>query len=190
MSYDLRGVSKILNSYPAQIESELEGNEELKVSLWNLCRSMDSCIPGNLSANEYYSKYCSIVQIEKNSIEHPFVNAVLNNQQMIIDIFFSLSDQGFNVNCHGEDGKTAAHVAASSGNLDFICNTKNLDIRVKDLFGNTVLHDAVHGNQYDVVDYLVNVQKMDPSAKNNARVSPAQLAEKERLSQISDLFKR
>ena len=62
-------------------------------------------------------------------------------------------------------------------------------MKVADLFGNTILHDAVSANQYDVVKYLVEEKKVNPKQKNKAFITPLQLAKQERLDRIAELLK-
>ena len=75
--------------------------------------------------------------------------------------------------------RTALHVAADNGSLDFIrylINTRKCDPFVRDKCHCTLLHFACARGQISMVQFLINEQGLDPFAKDQSQQSPLEIA--------------
>lgn len=186
---------RILNMRPSEINlSQIEqeagkvpgGVERITNLLNRFIVQVDPTQKPCQSIEEAFQKYCSLLEIDPKANEHPFSNAIFKNDQKIMSIFLSFKNEGFDVNCKGIGGKTAAHAAVvrcDSATLDKL-KEAGIDFEAKDDFENTPLHTAVTAKKKPAVEWLVS-QKVDIDATNKSNTSPLEMAELERFTDIA-----
>lgn len=142
------------------------------------------------SLEDAFRRYCVIVELGKKSKEHPFINALNNNNLSTIELFLDCVKNNFNPNCKGLYKRRAAHVIAEKGNSKVFRTFKDtLDWKTPDDFGNTPLHFAAKSNNIEVIQYLINCN-VDLDVRNKAGITAAQMAEAEgRKNAVSLLLK-
>lgn len=162
-----------------------EGIDKVKQILNRFIEQIDPAQADNHSMRASFDKYCLVLNSDKRSSEHPFVEAVKKQDSRIIHAFLQFQDEGFDINCTNTNQMTAAHVAAANGDIVILdeLSSKGLDLTSKDIFSNTPLHWAVLKKQEKTVGWLIehNVELDEP---NTGGFTAIQLAEKERFSSI------
>lgn len=146
--------------------------------------------PGAISLNNAVNTYKELLSQRIRGPNHPFVESVMVKNANIMNAYLRFLNEGFDVNCKGLNGKTAAHCGAMSGNIEVLEELfeKGLDLEVKDDFMNTPLHDAVIKNQKNVVKWLIE-KNVEINEFNSGYYTPLKIAQQENLREISKLLK-
>lgn len=188
-------VRMVINHHPAEVDiGKIQNNltDEETIRAKTVFKSFLSDLEKSESntLNECYEKYLSCFHMRKDSEEHPFVKAIEDGDNETINKFIELVDIGFDLNCCGGDGRTAAHAAATAGNVILLNKLMGLglNLEAKDIFLNTPLHHAVSVRNGDCVDWLIK-NNVDLEVKNVGTYSPLQLAEKEGFKEIAQVLK-
>lgn len=141
------------------------------------------------SAQDAFTNFCQLCNIEKNSKNHPFVKIVKENNYTLIDKYISYITMGFNPNCSDFYGKTAAHVLAETGNIELFKKLRSfLNWEKEDSFGNRPIHIAVLSHQIEMIKALIEL-RINLESRNKMFLTPSKIAEFEKNEEIIDLLK-
>jgi len=139
-----------------------------------------------------FYKYGVNLDGKNNKIRSPLQVAIREQHHELSSMLLQMGADPFYKTYSGN----ALHFAAGSGDINIIImifylydHNNNVNINVKNKYGDTPLHAAVCGDQYECVEFLLkNFEEIDVNAINDEGNTPLHIAYKYSSKQIIDLL--
>lgn len=98
-----------------------------------------------------------------------------------------MNTEKINVNALTKEGESSINLAIQSGRYDIIkILADNVNLNKQDSKGNTSIHEAILCGREDVCKFLLTKHKLDLSIKNNDKLTPLELSNKQGTLVISN----